>query len=83
MLTRLIDEKIHQFCIDVVVLFPHFYLLQQTCLSYHAQILTRGLTGNHHVALHKLNLRIRVIEQVVEQLVLILFYKQRRSTCLY
>ena len=44
MLTGLIDEKIHQFCIDVVVLFSHFYLLQQTGLSYHVQILTRGLT---------------------------------------
>lgn len=77
MLTGLIDEKIHQFGIDVVVLFSHFYLLQQTGLSYHVQILTRGLTGNHHVALHKLNLRIWVIEQVIEQLVLVLFYKQR------
>ena len=61
MITRLIYEKIYQFCIDVVVLFSHFYLFQQTGLGYYVQILTCSLPRDHYVTLHKFNLCIRVI----------------------
>ena len=79
---RVVQEQFKQTLVDVVVLPTNLNFVEQTSSYNHIQILRASLALHSHVMTNKLNFRIWMEKQVVQQLMFICSAKQRLQHCL-